>query len=133
MAERLYINPKALPEPPGNFSWVAKSGSALYLAGQVGIDSSGKTVGIGDAEAQVLQIYRNIEATLKEFGGNLNNLVKVVTFVVGKENLVPARKGRKSVGDSKMMTIRPASTLVVVAGLADDSWLVEVDAIAILD
>jgi enamine deaminase RidA (YjgF/YER057c/UK114 family) len=31
------------------------------------------------------------------------------------------------------MTNKPASTLVVVAGLADDDWLVEVDAIAVLD
>ncbi|MSQ70280.1 MAG: RidA family protein [Betaproteobacteria bacterium] len=133
MAERLYINPKALPDPPGNFSWVTRSGNTLYLAGQVGIDASGKTIGIGDAEAQVMQAYRNIEATLKELGGSLNNLVKVVTFVVGKENMAAARKGRKAVGDSGMMTIKPASTLVVVAALADDSWLVEVDAIAILD
>ncbi len=133
MANRQYINPRSLPVPPGNFSWVSQADKTLYLAGQVGIDASGQTIGIGDADAQVRQIYRNIELTLKEFGGSLNNIVKTVTFVVGKENLAGARKGRKAIGDEGMMTIRPASTLVVVAGLASDEWLVEVDVTAVLD
>ena len=133
MAERIYANPKSLPPPPGNFSWLARSDKTVYLAGQVALDAAGKTIGIGDAEAQVRQIYRNIEATLKELGGDLNNLVKTVTYVVGKDNLPGARRGRKAIGDDGMMTIKPASTLLVVAGLASDDWLVEVEAIAILD
>ncbi len=133
MAERRYMNPESVCAPPGNFSWVAQADKTVYLAGQVGIDSDGNTVGKGDAAAQVRQAFLNIDATLKEVGGTLDNIVKITTYVVGKENLAGVRGGRKQIMDDGLMTNRPASTLVVVAGLADDDWLVEVDAIAVLD
>jgi enamine deaminase RidA (YjgF/YER057c/UK114 family) len=59
--------------------------------------------------------------------------VRTTTYVVGKENLDSARAGRKAVVDEGLMTIRPANTLVVIAGLADDDWLVEIETIAVLD
>ena len=133
MPERRYINPKMICAPPGNFSWVAQAEKTVYLAGQVGIDKDGNSVGKGDAGAQVRQAFLNIDATLKELGGNLDNIVKVTTYVVGKENLAAARGGRKQIMDDGLMKNKPASTLVVVAGLADDDWLVEVDATAVLD
>ena len=132
MPERNYMNPESLPAPPGNFSWVVKVDKTVYLAGQVGIDNDGKTVG-GDAGAQAKQAFYNIEAALKELGGTLDNIVKVTTYVAGKEHLASARDGRKAIMDEGRMTNRPASTLVVVAGLADDDWLVEVEATAVLD
>ena len=133
MPERRYINPESVCAPPGNFSWVAQAEKTVYLAGQVGIDKDGNSVGLGDAGAQVHQAFLNIEATLKELGGTLDNIVKVTTYVVGREHLGSARAGRKRIMDDGLMTIKPASTLVVVAGLADDHRLVEVDATAVLD
>ena len=133
MPERRYMNPESVCAPPGNFSCVAQADKTVYLAGQVGIDKDGNSVGSGDAGAQVRQAFLNIEATLKELGGTLDNIVKVTTYVVGKENLARARAGRKQIMDEGLMTIKPASTLVVVAGLADDHWLVEVAATAVLD
>ena len=131
MPQRRYMNPESICAPPGNFSWVAQTDNTVYLAGQVGIDKDGNSVGLGDAGAQVRQAFLNIESTLKELGGTLDNIVKVTTYVVGKENLDRARAGRKQIMDEGLMTIKPASTLVVVAGLADDHWLVEVDATAV--
>ena len=133
MPKRRYINPESIVAPPGNFSWVVQSDKTLYLAGQVGIDKDGKTVDPKDAGAQVQQALRNIDATLRELGGTLDNIVKTTTFVVGKENLDSARAGRKAIVDEGLMTIKPANTLVVVAGLADDDWLVEIETIAVLD
>ena len=133
MPNRRYINPESIVAPPGNFSWVVQSENTLYLAGQVGIDKDGKTVDPKDAGAQVKQALYNIDATLRELGGTLDNIVRTTTFVVGKENLDSARAGRKAVVDEGLMTIRPANTLVVIAGLADDDWLVEIETIAVLD
>jgi len=133
LPKRQYINPKSIVAPPGNFSWVAQAAKTLYLAGQVGIDKDGKTVDPKDAGAQVKQALYNIDATLRELGGTLDNIVRTTTYVVGKENLDSARAGRKAVVDEGLMTIRPANTLVVIAGLADDDWLVEIETIAVLD
>ena len=133
MPNRRYINPESIVAPPGNFSWVVQSENTLYLAGQVGIDKDGKTVDPKDAGAQVKQALYNIDATLRELGGTLDNIVRTTTFVVGKENLTSARAGRKAIGDEGLMTNKPANTLVVVAGLADDDWLVEIETTAVLD
>ena len=133
MPNRHYINPESIVAPPGNFSWVVQSENTLYLAGQVGIDKDGKTVDPKDAGAQVKQALYNIDATLRELGGSLDNIVRTTTFVVGKENLDSARAGRKAIVDEGLMTNKPANTLVVVAGLADDDWLVEIETTAVLD
>ena len=133
MPNRRYINPESIVAPPGNFSWVVQSENTLYLAGQVGIDKDGKTVDPKDAGAQVKQALYNIDATLRELGGTLDNIVRTTTFVVGKENLDSARAGRKAIVDEGLMTNKPANTLVVVAGLADDDWLVEIETTAVLD
>ena len=133
MPNRRYINPESIVAPPGNFSWVVQSENTLYLAGQVGIDKDGKTVDPKDAGAQVKQALYNINATLRELGGTLDNIVRTTTFVVGKENLASARAGRKAIVDEGLMTNKPANTLVVVAGLADDDWLVEIETTAVLD
>ena len=133
MPNRRYINPESIVAPPGNFSWVVQSENTLYLAGQVGIDKDGKTVDPKDAGAQVKQALYNIDATLRELGGTLDNIVRTTTFVVGKENLDSARAGRKAIMDEGLMTKKPANTLVVVAGLADDDWLIEIETTAVLD
>ena len=133
MPNRRYINPESIVAPPGNFSWVVQSDNTLYLAGQVGIDKDGKTVDPKDAGAQAKQALYNIDATLRELGGTLDNIVRTTTFVVGKENLDSARAGRKAIMDEGLMTNKPANTLVVVAGLADDDWLIEIETTAVLD
>lgn len=133
MPKRSYINPESVATPPGNFSWVVQVDKTLYLAGQVGIDKDGNTVGRGDAGAQVKQALYNIDATLREFGGTLDNIVRTTTYVVGRENLDSARAGRKAVVDEGLMTNKPANTLLVIAGLADEDWLVEIETTAVLD
>ena len=97
MSEREYVNPASICPPPGSFHWAAKAGNTVYLAGQVGIDKDGNTVGVGDSAAQVKQAFANIDATLNELGGDLNNLVSITMFVVGRENLAGIRAGREEI------------------------------------
>lgn len=133
MPDAQYINPKCLAEPPGNFSWMTRSGNIVWLAGMVGIDKSGNIVGAGDSEAQTRQIYANVEAQLKEIGGGLDNLVKTVTYVVGRENVPGMSRVRGGLRKDGKMTNMPASTLLIVAGLQDPDYLVEMDAVAVID
>ena len=133
MSDREYINPKGICRPPGSFHWAAKSGKTIFLAGQVGIDKDGKTVGIGDAATQVKQAFSNIETTLNEMGGDLNSLVSVTMYVVGREHLPDVRLGREKIIEEGRMSNKPPGTLVLVAGLLKEEWLVEVEATAVLD
>ena len=131
MNETRHIQPGCLPKPTGNFTWAVQSGNTVYLSGQVGIDASGKLVG-RDAESQARQIYVNMDATLRELGGDLNSVVRTAIYIVGRENIEAHRRVRRELVASGRMAKKPASTMLLVAGLAEEDWLVEVDAIAVL-
>ena len=133
MTELEFFNPESIAHPPGSFHWAAKAGNTVYLAGQVGIDKDGNTVGIGDAAVQVKQAFANIEVTLHELGGDLNNLVSVTMYVVGRDSLAGVRAGREEILREGRMTNKPPGTLLLVAGLLNEEWLIEVEATAVLD
>jgi 2-iminobutanoate/2-iminopropanoate deaminase len=133
MAKLEFFNPKGLPPTSGDFHWASKADNTVYLGGQVPIDKDRNIVGIGDAAAQTVQIFANIETTLRELGGDLNNLVMLTMYVVGRESLEGIRAGRQQILEEGRMSNQPPVTLVFVAGLANEQWLLEVDSIAVLD
>ena len=128
---RSYINsPDIAPPPNGMYNHVVKVDNTLYISGQLSRDEKGQSVHVGDAYAQVLQVWSNIEKAITAAGGSLKDIVKTNTYVVGAENLGEVRRARL---DLLPPEGRPTSTTVVVAGLADPNLVVEVEAIAVLD
>ena len=116
--------------PGGRFSHVGEIGPnarLFHLAGQTGTAPDGR---VGDGiEEQSALVYQNIATVLKECGMGLENLVKVTVFLTGPEHIDGWRAAQKEAfGD-----IVPASTLLIVAGLARPEFLVEVEAIAAMD
>ncbi len=126
--EREYINPTELAPPPaGLYNHVVKVGSTVYISGQVPRGLDGKAVHPGDPAAQIRQVWANLETAIKAAGGTLQDIVKTTTYVVGAENLGKIREARMTILPEQG---RPTSTTVVVAGLADPDFLVEVEAVA---
>ena len=104
---------------------VQAGSNLLFMSGQVG-----RTLPDGDLlpdfEGQISQTYTNIKAVLDEAGMDLTNIVKMTTYITDRKNLAAMRKIRKEIlGDHK-----PAHTLVIVAGLAFEDYLIEVDCTA---
>ncbi|HKY49863.1 MAG TPA: RidA family protein, partial [Candidatus Limnocylindria bacterium] len=98
-----------------------------FIAGQTAFDAQGNVVGVGDFRAQAEQTYRNLKATLDAVGAGPGDIVKVTNYVLDRANLPVLVEVRRAIlGD-----LRPAST-AVVAGLAREELLVEVDAIVAL-
>jgi enamine deaminase RidA (YjgF/YER057c/UK114 family) len=112
------------------YNHVVKVGSTVYISGQVPRSLDGKAMHPGDAAAQIRQVWTNLEIAMKAAGGALSDIVKTTTYVVGAENLPKIREARMSILPEQG---RPTSTTVVVAGLADPDFLVEVEAVAELD
>ena len=111
------------------YSHVAKVGKTLYIAGQVARDIQGKLIGKGDFEAQARQVYTNLKNILQETGGGLKNIVKTTTILTHYGNVESYRKIRSEFfGD-----IMPPSTLLIIESLASPDFLIEVEAIAVLD
>ena len=124
-----HINPEALSRSRG-YSQVVKVGNTVYIAGQISAGPDGTVVGKGDPESQARQVWRNIEAAVKAAGGTLQNVVKTTTYVTNIQYTTAVRKVREELFQSSNP---PTSTLLVVAGLASLDYMVEIEAIAVVD
>ena len=96
----------------------------LYVSGQVGVDADGRTVE-GGFDAQCAQAIANVEAVLASAGMALADTVKVTIYLTRREDIAPLRAVR-----AERLAVAPAVTMVLVAGLHDPRWLVEIEAVA---
>jgi len=123
------VNPPGVHTPQANYSHVTRVGNTLYISGQLGLDADGNLVGQGDAAAQAEQCYKNIQAIVRHFGGTMDDIVKITQYITDLAYRPLVARPR----DTYLGTPGPASTLVVVKGLAAPDYLVEIEALAILD
>jgi enamine deaminase RidA (YjgF/YER057c/UK114 family) len=125
-----HLNPNTMP-PSRGYTQVVKTSNTVYIAGQVSVAPDGTVVGKGDPEAQVRQVWRNIEAAVKAAGGGgLQNVVKTTTYVTSIDYAGAVRKTREEL----FRTITPpTSTLLVVSALASPDFVVEIEAMAVVD
>jgi enamine deaminase RidA (YjgF/YER057c/UK114 family) len=94
-------------------------------------DPSGQLVGKGDLKAQTEQVFANLKTALAASGATFNDVVKITWYVKGyKPDDLPILRGIRD----KYVNIAspPASTLVGVASLFQEDYLLEVDAIAVI-
>lgn len=103
---------------------VPASARILHVSGQVGVGRDGRTEEGGFA-AQCRQAIANIEAVLNSAQMTLNDIVKVTIYLVRREDLPLLRNVRAT-----YLAVAPAVTVVIVAGLHDPNWLVEIEAVA---
>ena len=126
------INPEGLPTPASYTQVVAATGSRLvFVAGQVAEDAEGNLVAPGDLAAQARQAFANVGRALAAGGAQPEQVAKITIFVVGyrPECLAAIEAGRVALfGDHK-----PADSLVGVETLSDPGYLIEVEAVAVLD
>lgn len=115
--------------PTDGYSHAAKAGSTLYIAGQVAKDLQGEIVGKGDFETQARQVFTNLKSIMAETGGNLNNIVKLTTFLTHFNYRETYRKVRKEFLQEPF----PTNTLLIVESLASPDYMIEIEAIAVLD
>jgi len=125
--QRRDINAADAPAPAGQYTQAIEVTGAtrtLYISGQVGISADGSMP--ESAEAQATLAWKNLQAQLRAAGMDLGNLVKTTTIVPDRADAAAVRAGRAAV----LGEHRPASTLIV-AGLSNPAWKVEVEAIAV--
>ena len=111
------------------YSHAAKAGNTLYIAGQIAKDIDGNLVGKGDFETQVRQVHTNLKNILDEAGGNMQNIVKMTTLLTHYDYVETYR----SVREEFFQEPYPANTLLVVESLVMPDFMVEIEAIAVLD
>jgi enamine deaminase RidA (YjgF/YER057c/UK114 family) len=126
------INPEELPTPASYTHVIAATGSRLvFVAGQVADDAQGNLVGPDDRAAPARQGFATVGRGLAGAGARPDRVTKITIYVVHHrpEYLPDISQARiAAFGDHK-----PADTLVGVETLAEPGYLIEVDAIAVVD
>lgn len=128
-----HLNPPDLfPSLPYGFSQIVTSppGRLIFLSGQVAWDAQENLVGGDDLSAQTLQAFRNVERALRAAGAAMSDVVSLRLYIVDytpdrgravKEGLLAAFEGMPP----------PACTWIGVTTLANEGFLIEIEATAV--
>ncbi len=126
--ERKTIASGAKWEPIAGYSRAVRVGPFVQVAGTTAWDAEGNIVGPGDPHAQTVQILKNIERALAAAGASLADVVRTRAFVTDIRQWEKVARAHGEV----FRAIRPALTMVEVAGLVDPAMMVEIEADAIV-
>lgn len=125
---RKILNPSGIARPASAYHHallIERPARKLYMSGQLGERPDGSIS--ADFTEQARQAWINIKAILAEGEMSVADIVKVTSYIVGRENIRPyVAVHRGEVGEHL-----PPWTLVLVAGLGSPAYLVEVEAVAV--
>jgi len=124
VAERRLISSGGPWEKSVGYSRAVVVGDACWVSGTTDAGPDHQSLHPGDAGAQARAVWRIIETALVEAGFSLRDVVRTRMYVVAIED-APAVM---AVHGEVFGEIRPASSLVQVAGLIEPTMLVEIEA-----
>lgn len=113
-------------EPVIGFSRAYRVGDVVHVAGTGPVEADGGCA--PDAHGQARRCFAIIEAALRDAGASLDDVVRTRMYVTDAAVMdTVGAAHQEAVGH-----VRPVATMVVVAGLADERWLVEIEAEAVI-
>ena len=111
-------------EATAGYSRAVVVGDACWVAGTTDAGPDGRSQHPGDIAAQARAVFGIIERALAEGGFSLADVVRTRMFIVDMAD----SSALSAVHGEVFGAIRPAATMVAVAGLMDPSLLVEIEA-----
>lgn len=115
-------------EPVVGYSRAVRVGGQIWVSGTTATDAEGEIVGKGDARAQTVQTLKNIEAALARAGAKMEHVVRTRIFVKDISQWEAVGRAHGEVFGK----VRPACSMVEVAGLVSPDMLVEIEAEAVV-
>lgn len=130
-----YINPPELfPSLQYGFSQIVTStgGKTVHLSGQVAWNEKQEIVGPGDLGIQTREALKNVATALQIAGGSITDVVSmriyIVETVLGQNHHVGA-----ALREFFPAECAPATTWIGVRALANQEFLVEIEAVAVIE
>ncbi|MEM8531535.1 MAG: RidA family protein [Chloroflexota bacterium] len=120
------INADEAPKASGNYAQatlVDNHQQLLFISGQIPVTRDGSTP--TDFRSQCELVWGHIRAQLHAANMTIHNLVKVTTFLSSRKYATENSEIRQQVLGSHT----PALT-VLITGIYDENWLLEIEAIA---
>lgn len=110
---------------------VSKGARRVHISGQVAWNAKGEIVGKGDLNVQTNQSLQNLRTAIELAGGRLQDIVAlriyIVQSVIGESTAI--REGLQAFFPENP----PAATWIGVTGLANEDFLIEIEAEAVMD
>ena len=123
------IAPKNLHRPFG-YAHAIQVDKTLYISGQIPLDMDMNVVGKNDMAAQTELVYGNLKKVLEDGGGSMTNIVMLNIYCRDIERFDKETRDirKKYFGD-----YYPAVTAVEVKRLYHPDYMIEVEAVAVLN
>lgn len=121
------IHSDAAPSAIGTYSQAIRTGSLVFLSGQIPLDPESMEIVGDDFEARARRVFDNLGAVAAAAGGSLDNIVKLTIFLTDLDNFATVN----SVMEDYFQQPFPARAAVGVASLPKGAD-VEADAILAL-
>jgi 2-iminobutanoate/2-iminopropanoate deaminase len=127
VSDKTVVRTEAAPAPfqGAPYSQAIRSGSFVFVSGQLALKPGAKELSGGAIEEQTEQVFANLRAILEEAGSGLHRLVKTTVFLQNLDDF----QGMNSVYARHVGDHPPARSTVEVARLPSGA-LVEIEAIA---
>jgi enamine deaminase RidA (YjgF/YER057c/UK114 family) len=120
------INAETAPVPTTGYAQAVEvSGHTrmVFVSGQTPVNASGHVPEGFDAQCRLA--WRNVEAQLAAAGMTLDNVVMHRTYLADRSYALTNRAVRNEV-----LGGRETALTVIIAGIFDEAWLVEIEAVA---
>ena len=126
--KKIGISPKTIHKPFGNYSHgiLNSKNGLLVTSGQLGINLDG-SIPTSFSE-QTNLCFSNIFLIIKEAELEPKDILRINTFLTDRQNLNEYMKIRDKFFSN--ISIKPASTVVIVSGFTKEEFLVEIEATA---
>ncbi len=110
------------------YSRAVKVGNTIEVTGTVAVDDNSNLVGGDNAYEQTKFIIQKIEMVLERAGAGLKDVIRTRMYVT---DITRWEEYGKAHGEY-FKTIKPCTSMIEVKGLIDPSYLIEIEATAIL-
>lgn len=120
------INTKEAPAAIGPYSQGIIVNNMFFSSGQIPLTAEGELVN-GDVQEQTHQVFKNLQAILKEAGASLESVIKATVFIKDMNDFAKVNE----VYGEYFSTHKPARSCVEVARLPKDVQ-VEIEVIALV-
>jgi reactive intermediate/imine deaminase len=83
---RVIVATPAAPAAIGTYSQAVRAGTTVYLSGQIALDPTTMQLVGADIDAQIHQVFKNLQAVARAAGGGFEHVVKLTVYLTSLAN-----------------------------------------------
>jgi len=116
------------PQDQAGYSRAVRRENVITVSGTTATGPDGAALHPGDTGAQARVCLQRIEQALTALGGGLDDVVRTAVYLAPGASWEQAAQAHRDV----LGAVRPANTMLYVAALIGDGFLVEIEALAVV-